>query len=295
MKIETVGLNSPGDMGQGVAQVLIGNGLRVVAALDGRSERTRQLAAEVGVENVGDLNGLVQQSDVVLSILVPGAAVDAAGKMAEAMRETKRTPLYVDCNAISVNSTKKVGEIVTAAGAPYVDASIIGPPPRVPGKTRFYASGPAVADFQALGAYGLDIRPLGPEVGKASGIKVCYASFTKATTALATELLVSAKRMGLLDNLMQELSTSQKALLGYAQQGLERMPPKAHRWIAEMEELAATYQGLGLTPRILAGAADMYRDISQTRLGLETPEEQRQHDRSFEEIIGMLEEDLPRG
>jgi len=46
---------------------------------------------------------------------------------------------------------------------------------------------------------------------------------------------------------------------------------------------------------MLAGAADMYRDVSQTTLGHESPENQRKVDRSFDEFIVMLERDMPRG
>ena len=143
--------------------------------------------------------------------------------------------------------------------------------------------------------FGLDVRLLGPEEGKAKAIKVCYATITKGTQALFTESLVSAKRLGVFDVLVAEFETSQKALLKYAQDGLQQMPPKAHRWIGEMNELAATYQGIGLTPRMLAGAADMYRDVSQTALGHESLDNQRKLARSFDEFIVMLERDMPRG
>jgi len=73
------------------------------------------------------------------------------------------------------------------------------------------------------------------------------------------------------------------------------MPPKAHRWVGEMNELAATYRAIGLTPRMLARAADIYRDVSQTTLGHESPEDQRKITRSFWEFIVMLERDTPRG
>jgi len=46
---------------------------------------------------------------------------------------------------------------------------------------------------------------------------------------------------------------------------------------------------------MLAGAADRYRDVGQTALGRESPEDQRQLTRTFDEFIAMLERDLPRG
>jgi len=226
---------------------------------------------------------------------VPEAAIVAAQQVAEAMESAGAKPLYADCNSIAVQSARKIGEIMKAIGAPFAEASIIGAPPRVPNRTRIYASGPQAQEFAQLNQCGLDVRILGPEWGKAKAIKICYATVTKGTQALLTESLVSARRLGVFDVLVTELDTSQKALLKLAQDGLQQMPPKAHRWIGEMNELAATYQGIGLTPRMLTGAAEMYRDVSQTTLGRETPEDQRKLVRSFDEFIAMLERDMPRG
>ena len=295
IRLRTVGIMSPGDMGSAVGQVLAKHGLTVIAALGERSARTRALAAEAGIADVGTLENLVREADLVMSILDPDAAIVAAQRVAEAMKSTGARPLYADCNSIAVQSARKIGEIMKVVGAPFAEASIIGAPPRVLNKTRIYASGPRAEDFAQLKQFGLDVRPLGPEEGKAKAIKICYATVTKGTQAILTESLVSAKRLGVFDVLMTELETSQKALLKFAQDGLQQMPPKAHRWVGEMNELAATYQGIGLTPRMLAGAADMYRDVSQTTLGRETPENQRKLKRSFDEFIVMLERDMPRG
>ena len=295
IRLRTVGIMSPGDMGSAVGQVLAKHGLRVIAALGERSARTRALAAEAGIADVGTLENLVREADLVMSILVPEEAIAAAQRVAEAMKSAGATPLYADCNSIALQSARKIGEIMKAVGAPFAEASIIGAPPRVPNKTRIYTSGPHAQEFAQLNQFGLDVRILGPEEGKAKAIKICYATLTKGTQALFTESFVSAKRLGVFDVLMIELESSQKGLLKFAQDGLQQMPPKAHRWVGEMNELAVTYQGIGLTPRMLAGAADMYRDVSQTTLGRESPENQRKRGRSFDEFIIMLERDMPRG
>jgi 3-hydroxyisobutyrate dehydrogenase-like beta-hydroxyacid dehydrogenase len=295
LKLRTVGIMSPGDRGSAVGEALAKHGLTVIAALGERSARTRALAAGAGIGDVGSLENLVRAADLVMSILVPDAAIVAAHRVAEAMKSAGATPLYADCNSIALQSARKIGEIMRAVGAPFVEASIIGAPPRMPNKTRIYASGPHAQDVAQLNKFGLDVRILGPEEGKAKAIKICYATVTKGTQALFTESFVSARRLGVFDVLMTELETSQKTLLKFAQDGLQQMPPKAHRWVGEMNELAATYQDIGLTPRMLAGAADMYRDVSQTALGHECPEDQRKLDRSFDTFIGMLERDMPRG
>ncbi len=295
IRLRTVGIMSPGDMGSAVGQVLVKHGLTVIAALDERSARTRALAAEAGIADVGTLENLVREADLIMAILVPEAAIVAAQQVAEAMKSSGAKPLYADCNSIAVQSARKIGEIMKAVGAPFAEASIIGAPPRVPNKTRIYASGLHAQDFAQLNQFGLAVRSLGPEEGKAKAIKICYATVTKGTQALFTESFVSAKRLGVFDVLMTELETSQKALLKFARDGLQQMPPKAHRWVGEVNELAATYQSIGLTPWLLAGAADIYRGVSQTTLGHESPENQRKLHRSFDEFIGMLERDMPRG
>src|SRR5688500_6197454 len=137
----------PGDMGQAIGAVLATRGLGVIAALDERSERTRRLAADAGIEDVGSVERLVGRADIILSVLVPSEAVAAAERVAGALRATGAAPLYADCNAIAPRTTADVGSIVEAAGARFVDASIIGPPPRKPGATRFYASGPHAAEL----------------------------------------------------------------------------------------------------------------------------------------------------
>ena len=94
MKIERVGVMSPGDMGQAVAMQLKAQGLNVYTALERRSERTRALAREAGLTDVGTVARLVAECDVVLSIMDPGAAVDFARAAADALRAT-RSP-YAD-------------------------------------------------------------------------------------------------------------------------------------------------------------------------------------------------------
>lgn len=293
MKIETVGIHSPGEMGQVVGMVLKENGYRVVAALEGRSERTRGLAAEAGLEDVGGLEGLVEAADLVLSILVPSHAVATASAVGDAIRATKATVLYADCNAISPQSTAEAGVAIEAAGGSFVDGGIIGPPPRKPGATRLYVSGAHAETVAQLTSEKLEIPVVGPEIGQASGLKMCYAGLTKGLNALSMEVLLAARMMGLSEMFRKELETSQQVLLGWIERSLPGIPPKAHRFVGELEEISRTYERLGMTPKIEWGAADMYREVAQTRLGRETPE-QRDPSRSLDTVIEMLAEDLKK-
>ena len=281
----TVGILSPGDMGHTVGDVLRQNDLRVITCLQGRSQRTQQLAKKAGTVDVPTYPQLVTEADLILSIMVPAQAGSAAAAVAQALQQTNATLTYADCNAIAPQTVCKLGEVITGAGGTFVDASIIGPPPRHPGATRFYTSGPDLSLFSELNNHGLDVRPLSDEIGHASAIKMCYAALTKGLTALCTELLTAAQVLGVSEALTAEFQLSQSALFERMEKGLPGMPPKARRWIGEMEEISATFASVGLTPNILTGAADMYRFVGDTHLADLPPEARDQ----FPTLAGLIE------
>lgn len=287
MSIKTIGLLSPGDMGSVVGKVLQSHGLRVLTCLKGRSERTRMLAHEAQIEAVLTYEDLVGEIEMMLSILVPEEALNTARLVAATMRQTGRNPIYVDCNAVSPGTVRAIAEVITAAGSRFIDAGIIGSPPRQPGVTRFYASGPEVERFVELSNYGLDIRSLGPDIGLASGIKMCYAALTKGMTAIAVESLLTAHMMGVYEPLVAELQRSQGDRYRTIERQLPVMPTKAGRWIGEMEEIAKTFGDQGLTPKMHQGAADVYRFIASTPLAEETPET-RDRNRTLVQVIEGL-------
>jgi 3-hydroxyisobutyrate dehydrogenase-like beta-hydroxyacid dehydrogenase len=292
MTLKTVGLLSPGDMGHEVGRALQQHGLEVITCLQGRSERTRKLAAEANIRDVSSYPALVQEAELILSILVPAQAGQAAQLVAQALRETGATITYADCNAIAPQTVRQLGAMITAAGSRFVDASIIGPPPRQPGATRFYASGPALEDFLALNNFGLKVIGMGPEIGRASAIKMCYAALTKGLSALTLELLIAGEALGVLEPLLAEFQTSQQGHYKTMER-LTGVPTKSRRWVGEMEEIAQTFEHVGLTPHILAGAADMYRFIGETTLADRTPEDPEPPP-SLAEMLSILAAQLPQ-
>ena len=291
--ITAIGLLSPGDMGHSVGKVLVHHGMPVLTCLDGRSGRSASLAEEAGIDGVESLETLVQRVDVFLSIVPPARATEVARRVADAVRSSNSDLIYLDCNAIAPETTKEVGRIVQDAGARFVDGGIIGPPPKIDGPgPRIYVSGPDTESLMPLNDYGLDIRPIGDVIGHASGLKMCYAALTKGLTALGTELLTAAEALGLSDPLHEEFEFSQKQLLEHFERQVPGMPPKAYRWVGEMEEIAKTFEDVGMTPKILLGAADMYRLVGETPLANETPET-RSRGQTLQEVVAILNEALP--
>ena len=283
--IETVAILSPGDMGNAVGKMLIDHGLHVIAALNERSPRTRQLATQAGIEDVGTIAQLVQKAQIILSILVPAQAVVAAQAVATALRLHQGDLLYVDCNAIAPATVAEIATLINAAGGRFADAGIIGPPPRNFDGTRIYASGDQAVELVGLRDYGLNIIDLGGDVGRASAFKMCYAALTKGTTALQTQLLTAAAAYGISAELAAEFTASQPQALTQMQRGLPGMAAKAHRWVGEMEEIAKTFAALGLTPDIFIGAAEIYRYVSSAPLGALTPEDPKP---DFDAMVATL-------
>ena len=163
---------------------------------------------------------------------------------------------------------------------------IVGGPPRGGSSPRFYASGPDTSAFETLGEYGLHVVALGDQIGQASAIKMCYAALTKGSAALMIELLTAAQALGVSEALAQEFEQSQSAHWA-RMQGLPGVPMKSRRWVGEMEEIATCFAGVGMTPRILTGAADIYRLVGATRLADRTPEDTEPLP-SLEEMVAAL-------
>ena len=226
----------------------------------------------------------------MLSILVPAQALGLAERIAGALQRGAQAPLYVDCNAIAPQTARRVGggRSRPPAGASSMPGSSGRRRRPGAGGTRFYASGAAAQEFARLGAYGLDIRVIGERAGDASAVKMCYAALTKGTTAIMTELLVAAARLGVGAALQDELALSQAPMVERMARQVPAMVPKAHRWVGEMEEIARTFADVGLTPLTFEGAAALYAFVAGTPLGQSSPEQWRAAGGSLEPVIAAL-------
>lgn len=293
MQIEKVGLMTPGDMGQAVAMQIKAKGFTVCTALDQRSERSRALAREAGLTDVGTVARLVAECDVVLSVMNPGAALDFAREAADALRASGRHSLIVDCNAIAPDTVHEIARVVERAGGRFLDAGIIGPPPRGKAKTNLYVSGPGAADLEALAGPQLVVHVVSERIADASALKMCYGALNKGTQALWLEVLIAAQRLGVDGMLEQQLRQSRADLYDWALGQFPILPPKAYRWVPEMLEISKTLGAAGITPKVFQGAADIYHFVAGTALGKETPET-RDKARGGKDVVRLLAQERSR-
>jgi len=265
--IPIVAVIAPGAMGAAVGKRLAEHGVKVLTALGGRSQNTVTRANAAGMIAVDETE--IASADFILSILPPGEALSLAERFVPVLSTSNSKPVYVDCNAINPATVERVAAAIAPTGCPFVDAGIIGPPPKpgTEGKTedgpRFYASGLAAPRFATLRRYGLDVRVLDGPMSAASALKMSYAGITKGTQALAAAMMLAATRAGSAEVLLKELQLSQKGMLAWLQQHLAMMPLKAYRWVAEMHEIAGFVREDPAAREIYEGAAHFYERIAE--------------------------------
>jgi 3-hydroxyisobutyrate dehydrogenase-like beta-hydroxyacid dehydrogenase len=248
-----IGVLHPGEMGAAVGACLTKRGLTVLWASAGRSPATADRAAAAGMRDVGSAGEMSGQADVILSVCPPHAALEVARSVAGF------GGIYVDANAVSPATTREVAEVVTGGGARYVDGGIIGAPPRSPGDSRLYLSGLWAEEISHLFAdTALEAQVIGDEIGQASAVKMAYAAWTKGTAALILAIRALARAEGVEQTLVAEWQQSQPALTARPHAAARSALQKGWRWVAEMDEIAATMSAAGLPPGFHEAAAAIY-------------------------------------
>lgn len=283
----------PGDMGHGVGQALIAAGHEVITALDGRSEHTRRLASRAGLRDAGALDEAVGGAGMVLSILPPDRAEAQAQAAARAMERTGNRPVYVDCNAVSPMTMRRIAGVIADAGAPVIDAGIIGLNPIKSPGTRFYVSGPECGPMLALDHAAMRVEAIGAEIGRASALKMVYAALTKGTAALQAALLLAAVRLDVYDDLIGEFEGSQAGALQSMRGRIPFVPADSERWAPEMEEIADTLVAAGVPDGFHRAAAEIYRIMARTPFAAET-RETLDRSRTLEQALAAFSEVIDR-
>ena len=292
MSLKTIAILSPGDMGHGVGMALAGHGYEVITCLAGRSGRTRRLAEAGGFSDAPTLEDMAERADLIMSILVPAEAENVARAVAGALGRAGISRPFADCNAVSPAAAARMAAIISAAGGDYIDGGIIGGSPARGAVPNIYVSGPSAALMDELDGKGIGVPNLGTEIGRASGIKMCYASMTKGTSALRVAMLTAARALGLYDELTAELAHSQSGALSSMESGVPGLPANAGRWIGEMDEIAATFEAVGVTPGFHEGAAEVFRLLASTPFADESPET-IDRNRTLADTIAAAAERLP--
>ncbi len=252
-------------MGAAIGRRLRESGARVVTTLRDRSPESVERIRRAELEVVDDDDRLVHEAALLLSIVPPGAARSVAARFLGPLTAVPVKPAYVECNAISPATARRIADSLAPSGCAFIDGGIIGGPPTAGPSgagPRIYVSGPDAHLTAPLRNYGLDISVVEGPLGAASALKMSYAGLTKGLIALGAALIMGASRDGVDSALREEFARSQPQLLAMLVRRIPAAFPKAHRWVAEMEQISEFLGDPGNGSTIYAGAAELYRKLA---------------------------------
>jgi len=261
MSSRRIGILHPGEMGRVAAATLANSGDEVYWASHGRSSSTKQRAATLKLIDAVTIPALCERCEAVVSVCPP----EFADHVAEEVLASGFRGLYLDANAISPHRARQMSTRLEARGIIFVDGGIIGLASMEPGKTWLYLSGeaaPQAAKLFSAGPMKAEVLP-GPP-GQASALKMCFAAYSKVTTALLTAILATADHQGVRAALEQQWSRMPGSPTGM----IEKIPisaPKAWRFVPEMGEIAQTFSSAGVSPKFLEAAAEIYSQLADFR------------------------------
>jgi 3-hydroxyisobutyrate dehydrogenase-like beta-hydroxyacid dehydrogenase len=249
----SIGLLHPGEMGAAIGAALVRAGHTVAWASTGRSTPSARRASEAGLVDVRSIAAMVERCDLIISVCPPHAATDVAHQVA-GFRGT-----YVDANAVSPRTAREIAATVVAGGGHYVDGGIIGAPPSPSNATRLYLSGPgASAVGEMFTGTAVDARVIPGDHASASALKMCFAAWTKGTTALLLDIRALALAEEVEAALLSEWESSLPDLAARSLQAARQAATKGWRWAGEMDQIAATFRSAGLPDGFHRAAAEIY-------------------------------------
>ena len=167
-----IGVLSPGDMGRSIGMVLQAHGVRKLTCLGGRSAAPGRWPPTPASRTPPRWRARPAGRYPAVRTCPGPSGRGCRRGCGRGPRHRCRLALRRLQRRVSADRTGDRTE-VEDAGARFVDVGIVGPPPVVTGSTgsatRFYASGSGSAELAALGSYGLDVRVVGPDVGRPPG------------------------------------------------------------------------------------------------------------------------------
>lgn len=279
MAFQKIGIMSIGEMGFHWAKLLKSHGVEVLTYDKDRGEVSRKRGENAGVTSVGSMAELVQNAELIVSIVVPSAATRVAEKVAEAVKTAGRKDLlFLDANAISPMTADEITKILKPAGVNFVDGCIIGAAAKMGKGTIVYVSGPEANRLKGLDAFNIPIKVLGPNTNQASAFKVVYAGLTKGLQGLFCELLMGARRFGLLDEIRAQYEESFPGLLDKVSGSIVGLQIHAGRRAEEMDELKRTFNHHGMDSFMAPAVQKVLEAIAALEVGKASASGARQGD-----------------
>jgi 3-hydroxyisobutyrate dehydrogenase-like beta-hydroxyacid dehydrogenase len=263
-----IGILHPGEMGISIAASAINNGHQVYWVSASRSDKTHARAEKYDLIAIDSLVEFCKTCEIIISICPPHVAEEVARSVIEAGFKG----LYLDANAISLQRAIKIGQILEATDIQFVDGGIIGGPAWTPKETWLYLSGKHAQEIASCFSKGpLETKIIGDEIGKASALKMCYAAYSKGTTALLSAVLTTAESLGVREELCRQWDMDDPGFSEQVNRRVRRVTAKAWRFEGEMKEIASTFDEAGLPDGFHQAAEEIYHRMANFKDSIEPP------------------------
>ncbi|WP_406315771.1 DUF1932 domain-containing protein [Streptosporangium sp. NBC_01639] len=245
-------------LGLGEAGYAIASGLSTHAHVTGFDPAWTDRPA--GFTVLGSAAEAVAGAEVVIALT---AAADAPGALASALGNTADGAVYLDLSTASPDLKRDLAATATAHGLTFAEGVLMAPVLRLLVKTPVLAAGPGAGRAAALlSACGMDITPLGGEVGEAAARKLLRSIVVKGLTALMVESLRVAETQGLgewcYDHLVDTLTEVDGDVIRKLLDGTVR---HSARRVAEMEAAASMAGTAGESAAMTRATVEVLRSV----------------------------------
>ncbi|HSD74988.1 MAG TPA: DUF1932 domain-containing protein [Steroidobacteraceae bacterium] len=214
-------------------------------------------AHRAGVRPADSMATCVEGAQIVLSAVTATASGDVSQQAARTLRPGQ---FLLDINSVAPATKCANAALVESSGADYVEAAVMAAvPPQRLAVPMLLAGARAHALEPLLRRLGMSVTTVSDQIGTASAIKMCRSILIKGLEALTVECLLAARAFGAEDRVLASLERTFPHM-GWADQLpdylISRVAEHGRRRAAEMREVAATLQAIGLQPLMALATAE---------------------------------------
>lgn len=189
----------------------------------------------------------VRSAELIVALT---AGADSMTALTQALDAIPKSALYADLSTASAGAKRALANTASAAGLLFTDVALMGTVPGRGLRTPALASGPGAARYvEMLETLNVPVARVSDTAGDAAARKLLRSVMMKGLAALVIESMAAAERAGcaewLWDNLANEISTADEALLARLVRGTET---HAKRRLDEMQASAELLAELGQDP-----------------------------------------------
>ncbi len=173
---------------------------------------------------------------------------------------------FLDLNSASPSTKQAASTLINDQGGIYVEAGVMtSVPPYGIAVPILLGGSRAHTLAEVLLSWGMDVRVVSEDVGRASAIKMCRSVMIKGLEALVIESYVTARHYGVEDFMIPTLQETFPGI-DWEKQGsyfFSRVVQHGKRRAEEMREAAVTVKDAGFTPSMSSATADKHDWIAK--------------------------------